>query len=33
MPWHKVSDKEVPIYKKGQYVDIKAIRIAEGKVI
>jgi hypothetical protein len=32
MPWLIASDKEIPIYKVGEKVDIKAIRIIEGKV-
>ncbi|CDW89802.1 dna topoisomerase 3-beta-1-like [Stylonychia lemnae] len=31
MPWLLQSDKEIPVYKMGQQVDIKAIRITEGK--
>ena len=27
MPWMKKSDKEVPILKKGQQVEVKAIRL------
>jgi len=32
MPWLLMTDKEIPVYKVGQVVDVKAIRISEGKV-
>lgn len=32
MPWLLAGDKEIPIYKVGEKVDVKAIRITEGKV-
>jgi hypothetical protein len=32
MSWKTVSDKEIPPYKVGQYVELKSIRIVEGKV-
>jgi DNA topoisomerase IA len=32
MPWMVASDKEIPVYKVGQQVEVKQIRITEGKV-
>lgn len=32
MPWLVASDKEIPLFKVGETVDVKAIRIVEGKV-
>ena len=32
MSWKTVSDKEIPPYKTGQYVELKSIRMVEGKV-
>lgn len=31
MSWKTVSDKEIPPYKVGQYVELKSIRMVEGK--
>ena len=33
MPWQGQVDKKIPVYRVGQMVDIKEIRITEGKVI
>lgn len=32
MPWMLAADKEIPVYHKGQQVEVKQIRITEGKV-
>jgi hypothetical protein len=32
MNWQQTSDKEIPKYKVGDIVELKAIRITEGKV-
>jgi hypothetical protein len=32
MNWQQTSDKEIPKYKVGDVVELKAIRITEGKV-
>lgn len=31
MNWQQTSDKEIPKYKVGDVVELKAIRITEGK--
>lgn len=32
MPWMLQGDKEIPVYKIGEQLEVKAIRITEGKV-
>ena len=32
MNWQQTTDKEIPHYKVGQRVEVKAIRVTEGKV-
>lgn len=32
MNWQQTSDKEIPKYKVGDVVELKAIRVIEGKV-